>query len=110
MFPETVETSICRARLCSNTKVAALPRARKRSKLESTTSRRPFINCTNAALITSLCRELDLIPVLDPLKALRKEHLAGHESYFQKDMHWNPDGHAIVGRELAPWIASLLHD
>jgi lysophospholipase L1-like esterase len=59
--------------------------------------------------IAASCQQ-DGIPVLDPLPALRQAHKEGRESYFGKDMHWNGEGHRIVGRELATWIVPLLHD
>jgi hypothetical protein len=52
--------------------------------------------------------ERDGIPVWKPLSLLRKAHAAGKDTYFPIDMHWNVEGHALVGRELASWLGERL--
>jgi lysophospholipase L1-like esterase len=49
----------------------------------------------------------DGIPAFDPLPLLQKANLGGKKCYFARDMHWNAEGHAVVGEALAPWIAAL---
>jgi lysophospholipase L1-like esterase len=52
--------------------------------------------------------EADGIPVMHPLLALKKSKRLGQPPYFPKDMHWNPVGHEVVARELAPWLEPML--
>ena len=56
--------------------------------------------------IGELCRSRD-IPCLSLLDAVIDAKKAGKKPYFEKDIHWNQEGHAVAARAMIPFLAGV---
>ena len=61
------------------------------------------------ALAEAFVRESG-IPYVDLYPALRQSTRSGAQPYFQRDMHWNARGHAVVAAAIRSWLAGRCAD
>ncbi|MFK7936245.1 MAG: SGNH/GDSL hydrolase family protein [Saprospiraceae bacterium] len=60
------------------------------------------------ATIRTICNELDIEYLEDPIHQLRKSKTEGENPYAKDGVHWNELGHGIVGKAVAKKMVEML--